>query len=471
MTRPDASRRAFLKRAGALSMLGTAAPWALSLATMADAAAAATSASSDYKALVCVFLYGGNDHANTLVPVDAASYALYSAARGSLSLPWSGLQATTLQPRVPLPNSRQMALAPALAPIKPYFDAGKLAVLLNIGPLIQPTSLADFQAQRVPLPSKLFSHNDQQSAWQTYAQEGAQAGWGGHLGDLLMSGNGHAAFTCVSLSGNAAYVAGDQVVPYMLNPAGVAPLQAIDGLMYGSAACSDIFKRVVTQPDSTHVMARMHADIMRRAIDAQVDLSVALGQTGALSTTFAAGNGLAAQLKMVANLIAARGVLGLKRQVFFVSLGGFDMHDNLMSQHPILLGQVAGALQSFVDATNELGVANQVTTFTASDFGRTLSSNGDGSDHGWGGYHFVLGGAVQGGRFYGHLPDAGLQGAQDIGQGRLLPTMAVDQLATALAGWMDVSATDQRMLIAPHASAFDASVLADLFVPQAAASS
>jgi uncharacterized protein (DUF1501 family) len=139
------------------------------------------------------------------------------------------------------------------------------------------------------------------------------------------------------------------------------------------------------------------------------------------------------------------------------------LHDNLGSQHPILLGQVADALKSFVDATNELGVADRVTTFTASDFGRTLTSNGDGSDHGWGSHHFVMGGAVQGGRFYGQLPDAGLLGPQDIGQGRLLPTMAVDQLAAALASWMGVSASDQLSLIAPHLNAFDASVLADLF--------
>lgn len=468
MSRIDASRRAFLRRASALSMMGTAAPWAFNLAAMADAAAA-TSTADGYKALVCVFLQGGNDHANTLIPFDSASYALYAAARGGLSLTQSSLQATALQPTVPLTGARQMALAPALTPIKPYFDAGKLAVLLNIGPLVQPTTLAGYKAQNVPLPPKLFSHNDQQSNWQSYHQEGAQPGWGGRMGDLFASGNGQAAFTCINLAGNAVYVSGEQVVPYMLNPYGPAPLQPIDGTMYGSAACSALFKRVVTQTSSTHVMARAHAQVMSRAIDAQVNLSAALSGTGALTTAFAADNSLATQLKMVARMIAARSKLGLKRQVFFVTLGGFDMHDNLMSRHPVLLGQVASALKSFGDATNELGVADQVTTFTASDFGRTLSSNGDGSDHGWGSYHFVLGGAVRGGRFYGDLPDPGLLGAQDIGQGRLLPSMAVDQLAAALAGWMGVSSTDQRALIAPHASAFDAAVLADLLATPSSA--
>lgn len=466
MSATDVSRRAFLRRASALSMMGAAAPWAFNLAAMADAAAATASDGSldDYKALVCVFLQGGNDHANTIVPVDAASHALYSTARGGLALPLNSLQATALSPTRALPDGRQLALAPSLAPLKPLFDTGKLAVLLNIGPLVQPTTLADYTANRVPLPPKLFSHNDQQSVWQAYAQEGAQSGWGGRMGDLFMSGNGKAVFTCVNVSGNAVYLSGDTAVPYILNPYGPFALQAADGALYGSAACAELFKRVVTQPSSTHVMAQMHAHVMRRAIDAQADLSQALKAAPALTTAFDGTNGLAVQLNMVARMIAARRLLGIKRQVFFVSLGGFDTHDKLNSQHPVLLAKVGQALKTFMDATTELGVARQVTTFTASDFGRTLSSNGDGSDHGWGSHHLVMGGAVQGGRFYGALPDAGLKGAQDIGQGRLLPTLAVDQLAGALAGWMGVGAVDQRTLIAPHLPAFDASALSDMLL-------
>lgn len=458
----NVSRRAFLRRASALSMLGSAAPWALNLAAMADAAAATTN--DGYKAVVCVFLQGGNDHANTLIPLDAASHARYASARASLTLPLSSLQATALLPAKPLPDARQMALAPALTPIKPYFDAGKMAVLLNIGPLVQPTTLDAFKKRSVPLPPKLFSHNDQQSVWQSFQQEGAFPGWGGRMGDLLMAGNGRSAFTCVNLSGNAAFLSGDQVIAYMLNPQGPSPLLAADGKMYGSAACSALLSRLVTQTSSTHLMAQLHTQVMRRAVDAQADLSAALAKVPTLSTAFNAGNALATQLKMVARMIGARSSLGLQRQVFFVTLGGFDMHDNLGSQHPILLGQVAEALKSFGDATNELGVADRVTTFTASDFGRTLTSNGDGSDHGWGSHHFVLGGAVQGGCFYGQLPDAGLNGPQDISQGRLLPTMAVDQLSAALARWMGVSGSDELALIAPHLSAFDASVLSELLV-------
>jgi uncharacterized protein (DUF1501 family) len=468
MPASDVSRRAFLRRASALSMMGTAAPWAFNLAAMADAAAA-TSTTDGYKALVCVFLQGGNDHANTVVPFDTASYTSYAAARGGLALPQASLQATALTPQLALAGGRQMALAPALAPLKPYFDMGKLAVLLNIGPLVQPTTLAQFKAQSVPLPPKLFSHNDQQSVWQSYHQEGANPGWGGRLGDLFMSGNGKAAFTCVNLSGNAVYLSGDQAIPYMLNPQGPAPLLATDGVMYGSAACSSLFGKLVTQTSSSHLMAQLHAQVMARAVSAQADLSVALAKVPTLITPFNAANSLSTQLQMVARMIGARSALGLQRQVFFVTLGGFDTHDNLSNRHPALLAQVAEALKSFGDATNELGVAERVTTFTASDFGRTLTSNGDGSDHGWGGHQFVMGGAVQGGRFYGDLPDAGLLGPQDISQGRLLPTMAVDQLAGALAGWMGVSPTDQRSLIAPHLSAFDASVLGQLFTASATA--
>jgi len=443
-------------------MLGSAAPWALNLSAMAQAAAA-TTAADDYKALVCVFLQGGNDHANTLIPVDAGSHARYATARGSLALPLSSLQATALSPTQVLPDGRQMALAPALASLKPLFDGGKLATLLNIGPLLQPTTLAQFNNRSVPLPPKLFSHNDQQSVWQSYHQEGPNPGWGGRLGDLFMSGNTKAAFTCVNLGGNAVYLSGDQAIPYVMDPLGPSPLLAADGQMYGSPECSRLLAKLVTQTTSPYAMAQMHTQVMQRAVDAQVELSAALGKATTLTTAFTPGNRLAAQLKMVARMISARATLGLKRQVFFVTLGGFDLHDNLSIQHPVLLGQVADALKSFMDATTELGVADRVTTFTASDFGRTLSSNGDGSDHGWGSYHFVMGGAVQGGRFYGQLPDAGLLGPQDVSRGCLLPTMAVDQLAASLAGWMGVSATDQRSLIAPQLAAFDGAVLANLF--------
>ena len=452
---PNASRREFMRRSGALGLAGAAAPWALNLAAMAEASA---QSASDYKALVCVFLYGGNDYANTLVPFDAASHAAYQSIRGSIALARDTLGATALTPAVALPGGRQMALAPELAPMKTLFDAGRMAVLLNVGTLIQPTTLAQYNAKSVPLPPKLFSHNDQQSVWQSSLPEGATSGWGGRIGDLFLSSNAQSTFTCVNVSGNAVYMSGKAAVQYQVAPTGSVALQGIAAPLFGSNACSDALRALVTAPRS-HLLQAEHTRVMARAIDANLALTAALATTQALSTPFDAANPLAAQLAMVARMIAARSALGAKRQVFFVSLGGFDTHDFLLTQHPGLLATVADAVKSFYNATLELGVANQVTTFTASDFGRTLTSNGDGSDHGWGSHHFVVGGAVAGQRFVGTLPQVSVNGPDDVGQGRLLPTTAVDQLAATLASWMGVSDTDLP-LVAPNIGNYTAKKLA-----------
>ncbi len=442
---PRAARREFLQRAGQLAMAGVAAPWALNLAAMAEAAA---QSAPDYKALVCVFLYGGNDHGNTLVPYDSTSHARYSSIRGALATPRSALAATALSPSVALPDARQMALAPQLAPLKPLFDSGRMAVLLNVGTLIQPTTLAQYNARSVPLPPKLFSHNDQQSVWQSSLPEGATSGWGGRIGDLFLSSNSQATFTCINVSGNAVYMSGKAAVQYQVASGGAVALRALQAPLFGSSACSEALRQLATGA-YTHLMQAEHSRVMARAIDANAALTSALSSTPALGTAFDSSNLLASQLQMVARLIAARSPLGARRQVFFVSLGGFDTHDFMADQHPALLTTLAAALKSFYDATVELGVAQQVTAFTASDFGRTLTSNGDGSDHGWGSHHFLLGGAVRGGRFHGQLPSVSVNGPDDVGQGRLLPTTAVDQLAATLARWMGVSAGDLP-LVAPN---------------------
>ena len=341
-----------------------------------------------------------------------------------------------------------MALAPQLAPIKPLFDGGQMGILLNVGTLIQPTTLAQYNARSVPLPPKLFSHNDQQSVWQSSLPEGATSGWGGRIGDLFLSSNSQATFTCVNVSGNAVFMSGTSAVQYQVSTGGSVALRGIQAPLFGSTACSDALKQLTTA-SYPHLMQAEHTRVMARAIDANVALSAALASTPALTTVFDSANPLALQLQMVARLIAARSPLGARRQVFFVSLGGFDTHDFLTDQHPDLLAAVAGGLKSFYDATLELGVAQQVTAFTASDFGRTLTSNGDGSDHGWGSHHFLVGGAVQGNRFHGQLPSVTVGGPDDVGQGRLLPTTAVDQLAATLARWMGVSNSDLP-LIAPN---------------------
>ncbi|MDI4631989.1 DUF1501 domain-containing protein [Pelomonas sp. V22] len=437
-------RREFLRRASALGVTGVAAPWALNLAAIGEAAA--QSAPADYKALVCIFFYGGNDYGNTLVPYDQASYNAYATIRQTIATPRDQLTATALTPSVALPDGRQMALAPQLGPLKRLFDAGHLGVLLNVGTLVQPTTLAQYKAQSVPLPPKLFSHNDQQSVWQASTPEGAVSGWGGRMGDLFMGGNGNATFTCINVSGNAVFMSGKQAVQYQLSTSGAVAINGVTKPMYGSQACADALRSLITA-QRTHWMEEELNRVVSRSVSAQSIVSTALAGLPALKTTFDSANSLATQLQMVAKLIAARSSLGASRQVFFVSLGGFDLHDFLPDQHPGLLTNIGNAMASFHDAMVEIGANDQVTAFTASDFGRTLTSNGDGSDHGWGSHHFVMGGAVKGGRFFGQLPSVSVNGPDDVGQGRLLPTTSVDQLGATLASWMGVSATNLPLVM------------------------
>ncbi|MBI2771868.1 MAG: DUF1501 domain-containing protein [Burkholderiales bacterium] len=440
---PDnASRRAFLQRGAALSVAAGATPWALSLAAMGEAAAATA---TDYKALVCVFLYGGNDYANTLIPYDQASYTTYQGFRSNLAIARNTLDATVLNPTTPLAGGRQFALAPGLSSLVPVFDAGKMSVVLNVGTLSQPTTKTQYNNKSVPLPPKLFSHNDQQSFWQSSSPEGAASGWGGRMGDLYAAGNGNATFTCVSVAGNAVYLAGKSAVQYQVTTSGSVPVNGIKSALFGSTACSTALQGLMTAP-RTHLFENEYARVSKRSVDANDQLTSALAGVS-LTTTFPTGNSLADQLKTVARMIGARDVLGAKRQVFFVSLGGFDTHDSLTSVHPGLMALLGTALSSFYQATVDLGVASQVTTFTGSDFGRTLLSNTDGSDHGWGNMQFVVGGAVQGKSYVGAAPVLANNGADDVGQGRLLPALSVDQYGATLASWFGVSATDQASVL------------------------
>ena len=437
-------RRAFLRRSSMLGLVGHAAPWALTLSAIGEAAAADA---TGYKALVCVFLSGGNDHGNTLVPYDQPSYDAYAAIRQALATPRDQLAATALTPSVTLDGGRQWALAPTMSGLKRVFDAGRLGVLLNIGTLVQPTTVAQYKAKSVPLPPKLFSHNDQQSVWQAAMPEGAITGWGGRIGDLFLSSNGSATFTAINVSGNAVFLSGQQAVQYQISTGGAIRVNGATSSLYGSQACSNALRNLITAPRE-HWMEQEINRVTARSIAAQSTVASALAAAPAnFTAAFDTTNPLASQLLMVARLIASRAALGVKRQVFFVSLGGFDLHDNLNAQHPALLGRVGSALDTFDAAMVELGVANDVTAFTASDFGRTLSSNGDGSDHGWGAHHFVMGGAVRGGRFWGTQPEVSVNGADDVGQGRLLPTTSVDQLAATLASWMGVSDSELPLVV------------------------
>ena len=432
----DQSRRAFLKRSGALGLAGVATPFATTLGAIGEAAAATA---SDYKALVCVFLYGGNDYANTLTPYDTASYAQYAAARQNIALSRASLDATALNPLNSL-GGRQYALAPTLNALLPVFNAGKLAPVLNVGTLVQPTTKAQYQAQSVKLPPKLFSHNDQQSYFQASSPEGAASGWGGRIGDLLQSGNGSSTLTCINASGNAVYLTGRSALQYTVGTGGPIALLNNSSTLFGSATVASNLRALMTGP-SSNMMADEHAKVSKRALDTYAQVTGALGSAPAANfTRFPTGNSLADQLKIVARMISVSNELGAKRQVFFVSLGGFDLHDNLVTQQPVLMQRVGDALKAFYDTTVALGVSDRVTTFTGSDFGRTLQSNDDGSDHGWGSMHFVMGGAVKGQRIYGTPPAIGSGTAGDVGQGRLLPSISVDQYAATLATWFGVPA-------------------------------
>nr|WP_298929155.1 DUF1501 domain-containing protein [uncultured Erythrobacter sp.] len=445
----EISRRAFMRRSSQLAAMGAASSYAMGLAGLSEAAA--FSSGGGYKALVCVFLYGGNDHGNTLIPFDAPNYSRYSTIRGGggseagggIALPRASLQNTVLQTPddQTLTDDITFALAPTMPRLKARFDEGTMAPVLNVGPLIAPLTRAQYDNGSVPRPAKLFSHNDQQSTWQSSQPEGSPTGWGGRMGDLALSANTNSMFTAINASGNAVFLSGEQAVPYQVSPSGAVLFRPLSrNRLYNSNAAAGILDQVL-RSGSGNILAADHAHINDRSIQYGQFVNDALANSP-LTTDFGTGNNLAAQLRTVANLIATRGTLGVTRQVFMVSAGGFDNHDGLIGRHEGLLAGIDAAMDAFYRATVELGVADQVTTFTASDFGRTLASNGDGSDHGWGSYHFVMGGGVNGGRYYGRAPSISVDTADQVGRGRLLPTTSVDEYSATLAKWFGVESNE-----------------------------
>ena len=435
-----ASRREFLKRSALLSAVAaTGAPLALNLAAMGEAAA---QTANDYKAIVCIFLNGGNDHANTLVPYDATTWSAYNDLRANLAYQRSELANTVLVPDQALPDAVQYALPPELAALQRIFNNKHLAPILNVGTLVEPTTKAQFTAKSVRIPPRIGSHNDQASFWQSSLTEGATSGWGGRIGDLMASGNGRSVFTCMGVGGNAVFLSGRSTSQYQISSGGTLAVNAIKSRLAGSQACSDLLRQIMTRTASSHLLEREYVRISERSIDSEAMLSSALTGVDVGGFADAADNSLAAQLKMVARLIKASGTLGLKRQVFMVSLGGFDNHADLKKLHPALLSKVGSAMASFYDATVAMGMADKVVAFTASDFGRTLTSNSSGSDHGWGSTQFVMGGAVKGKNYVGKSPQFANNGPDDFGQGRLVPSTGVDQVAATLATWFGVSNTD-----------------------------
>jgi uncharacterized protein (DUF1501 family) len=455
------SRRQLLRAGAGASLLGAAAPFGLSLANLSNAMA--QQAPDDYRALVCVFQFGGNDGHDTLLATDAATWAHYSDARGSKALQQGQVLPLSLVAGSRHEGQRGFALHPSLAPLQSLFDGVNgdparrhLAFVPNVGTLLSPTTKAQYLAGSVPVPPMLFSHNDQFNMWQSGQSEGASRGWGGLFGDNVLDQNTEGAvFTCISTAGNTVWLAGVDAVQYHVMPgtANAIPIEGRDSL-FGSVTAGGIYSEILQREGG--IFESEYKKVVQRSIAAEQTVNTAVESVTVGESPVAAGF-LGLQLRAVARVIkaASTGALpGVKRQVFFVSAPGYDTHNNQFSgAHAGLLNELAEGLRYFHDELGD-GLIDQVTTFTGSDFGRTLANNFDGTDHGWGGHHLVMGGAVKGGEVYGEWPDLS-PGSNDLVElGRiLLPRIAVDQYSATLGKWFGL--TDQKLRdVFPNLNAF-----------------
>lgn len=450
MNKTELSRRQFLRTASMASFAGlSVSPFLLELNSLA--AMAQGTGASGYKALVCVFLQGGNDGHGTVIATDPDSFAAFTQARSGapgLAYPQSDLLPITLK----TPQSgRTFALNPALTGVQSLFNAGRAAIVANTGTLIAPATKAQVSANSVPLPASLFSHFDQTAAWQAIASNGGSSehvGWGGAVADLIESMNTNSMFTCISTAGIALFLSGQASFQLNVTPAGPIPIGGLTQPPFGLAASNPLAS--ILTVDETNLFAKEYEVVITRSTQAQALLASSMLPAGATGvpnppqyldpmTNKLTDNPLATSLQTVARIIGGKNSLGVSRQIFYVQLGSFDTHTNQAIEHAQLLTQLGQALEYFDGVMVAAGLSDQVTTFTASDFGRTLTSNSTGTDHGWGSHHFVVGGAVQGQDMFGQYPVVGANQANDVGAGRLIPTTAVDQYAGTLAQWFGLS--------------------------------
>jgi len=402
----------------------------------------------DYKALVCVFLFGGNDSFNMVVPRSGPEYNVYAAARQNLAI-----DQNTLLPINPLtPDGAAYGLHPSMTGLHSLFESNRVAVVSNVGPLIEPTTRDQFLNQSVALPPQLFSHNDMQDQWHSLKGNAqSNTGWAGRVADLIRTNVADQQMaTNASLFGNSLFQSADETIAYVMGPGG--PIQfegfADSGVLLEQRRA---FERIINSGYSS-IYERGFAEIQQRAVEASDLVSNAIASAPVLTTVFPESQ-LGVQLRTIARLVAVRDSLQMQRQVFFVAAGGFDSHDNQNRDQPGLLGGISDALTAFYDATLEIGAADKVTTFTQSDFGRTLTSNGDGTDHAWGGNQMVMGDAVRGRDIYGTFPRLEIDGPDDVTGGRMIPTTAADQYAATLASWFGIADADLDV-VAPNIANF-----------------